>query len=420
MSRNQSQENLVESKGKLIELKDVNEKLVSKIRLLENENDQLVGEMESTKLMLSDVQTKYNMVEKSVMFNAERNTDLIIKQSQERHSAQMAMMQQQIDNIKKKYDDLEHDYKHLDIRYKELQKSREAMLIEKSEIINQLSKSLEESQRQCQDLLQRPDLMHENKRLQIAIQAVECQKDEMSLTISKLQKRVHEQNSEIETMDSIMNECSKNNQSFAEISNFVNREPLKNVNSSTPVTADTKLSKVMDELIKSQNNIRMKREEIKILEKQLAEKNDEISSMRCDENKLLIDLNKYKDEALKLENKMSLMQKEIINSASDKEENERLLREIDMKTNECEDLRAKIDSMKLCEVEINRKLENKEEQLRAMTQELDDALLKSRDQNPSLQTCEKCEEYATKLGKVILIITFARSATFFHFLYSHF
>ncbi|KAG5682421.1 hypothetical protein PVAND_011774 [Polypedilum vanderplanki] len=404
MSRDQAQENLVESKGKMIEIKDINEKLMSKIKLLQSENEQLVGEMESTKLMLSDVQTKYNMVEKNVLFNAECNTDLIIKQTQERHNAQIAMMQQQIDNFKKRYDELEHNYKHLDIRYKELQKSRETMLIEKTEIINQLSKNLEESQRQCQDLLQQPQLINENKRLQIAIEAIENQKIEMSQTINKLQKTIQEQKSEIETMDSIMNDCSKNNQSFAEMSNFINREPLKNVNSSTPVTTETKLTKVMDELIKSQNNIRNKREEIKILEKQLKEKDDEIENMRNDENKLLIELNQYKDEVLKLQSKISLMQKEFTNqNANDKEEINNLKKEVDMKTVECENIRCQIDSLKLIEVETHRKLESKDEQLRNTIQEMYDLRKKIQEfNNFENQKCEKCENYAIQIEKLEL------------------
>lgn len=75
---------------------------MSKIKSLENENERLVGEIESTKIMLSDGQTKYGMVEKNVLFNAERSTDLIIKQAQEWHNAQMKMMRQQIETLKTK------------------------------------------------------------------------------------------------------------------------------------------------------------------------------------------------------------------------------------------------------------------------------------------------------------------------------
>jgi centrosomal protein CEP152 len=311
MNRNQTHELLVENKGRSIELEDGNEKLRSKIRSLETENSNLVGELESTKLMLSDVQIKYNMVEKNVMFNADRNTDNILKQAQERHSAQIAMMQQQVDGLKSKFDDLEHDHKNLEIRYKELQRSRESMLIEKSEIINHLNKNLEDAQRQCQDLLSRPNLSQENRQLQNIVRSVESQKEEMNRTINKLQKRLQEQTSEMELMDSIVQECGGNNISFSESTKFIHRDPLKNVNASTPVTSEARLARVKEELCKSLNNIKNKREEIKICEIQLQEKDEEIKQLKSDENKALVQMNHYRDETIRLESKTKILEKEV-------------------------------------------------------------------------------------------------------------
>ena len=104
MTRGQTHELLVENKSKMLEMEDVCENLRSKIKSLENKNSELVAEVENTNLLLSDVQHKYSMVEKNTLFNADRNADLILKQTQERHSAQMAMMQQQIDSFKTKLD----------------------------------------------------------------------------------------------------------------------------------------------------------------------------------------------------------------------------------------------------------------------------------------------------------------------------
>lgn len=323
MNRNQTHELLVENKGKLIELEETNEKLRSKIKSIESENSHLVGELENTKLMLSDVQIKYNMVEKNVMYNADRNTDNILKQAQERHSAQIAMMQQQVDGIKAKYDDLEHEHKNLEIRYKEMQRSRESMLIEKSEIINQLNKNLEDAQRQCQDLLSRPNLSQENRHLQNIVKSVEGHKEEMSRTISKLQKRLQEQTSEMELMDSIVQECGGNNVSFSESTKFIHRDPLKNSNASTPVTPEARLARVKDELCKSLNNIKNKREEIKIYEKQLQEKDEEIKQLKIDENKALVQMNNYRDETIRLESKLKVLEKEL-----DKQQQERLQKAI--------------------------------------------------------------------------------------------
>lgn len=311
MTRDQTHELLVENKGRAIEMEDVNVKLRSKIKSLETENSKLVGELESTKLMLSDIQIKYNMVEKNVMFNADRNTDTILKQAQERHGAQIAMMQQQIDGLKTKYDDLEHDHKNLVIRYNELQRSRESMLIEKSETINQLNKNLEDAQHQCQQLFARPNLSQENRQLQNLLRSMEREKEDFNRTINKLQKRLQEQTTEMELMDSIVQECGGNNNSFSESSKFIQRDPLKNINCSTPMAPEARLARVKEELCKSLNNIKNKREEIKIIERQLNEKDEEIKELRSDESKALVQMNHYRDETIRLDSKAKILEKEL-------------------------------------------------------------------------------------------------------------
>lgn len=316
MTRDQTHELLVENKSNAIQMQEVNDKLQLRIKSLEKENSHLVGEMETTKLMLSDVQVKYNMVEKNIIHSTGKNTDNLLKKSQERHSAQITMMQQQIDSIKTKYDDLEHEHKNLDIRYHELQRSRESMLIENSETVNQLTKSLEEAQRQCQDLLSRPDYSQENRHLQSIVRAVETEKEDMKRTINKLQAKMKEQTAEMELMDSIAQECGGNNASF-ESSKFIQRDPLRNVNSSIPLTTENRLARVKDELCKSLNNIKSKREEIKICERQLSEKDEEIMQLKNDENKALIQLNHFRDEYIRMESKNKILESELAKAIQD-------------------------------------------------------------------------------------------------------
>jgi asterless protein len=353
----------------------------------------MVAEIENTKLMLSDVQQKYHMVEKNVIFNAEKNTDSILKQAQERHSAQIALMQQQIDSLKSKYDDLEHDFKHLDIRYKELQRSREAMLIEKSEIINQLNRNLEESQRHVQDLLSRPDSTSENRRLQNAIRTIEFQKDELSHTVNKLQKKLQEQSSEIEMMDSIIHDFDANNASYAEASRFIHRDPLKAANSSTPMSPEVRLSKVKEELCKSLSNIKMKREQIKILEQQVAEKDKEIQEMKRDESKNLVELNKYRDEVVRLESKISVLQSEMA-----KNDGKAIQNELVSKKTECDELRLEMEKLCLSDNEKNEKLLSENEELKNELSEL----RKQLNDSQSPKACLKCDEYITKINKIEL------------------
>lgn len=311
MTRKETHQLLVENKSRSREIEEVNEELRSKIKILEKENSSLVGELESTKLMLTDVQIKYNMVEKNVMYNADRNTDLILKEAKEKHSAQIEMMQQQVDGLRKKFEDLQHEHKNLDIRYKESIRSRESLLIEKGEIINQLNRNLEAAQHQCQDLLSRPNLSQENRHLQSIVRSIESEKNELSHTINKLQKRLQEQTAEMELMDSIVQECGGNNKSFSEASKFIHRDPLKSSNCSTPMAPEARLARVKDELYKSLNNIKIKREEIKICEQQLREKDEEIKQLKFDENKALVQMNQYRDEMIRLESKSKILEKEL-------------------------------------------------------------------------------------------------------------
>lgn len=105
MTRQQTHELLVESKSKISDLDDTIVKLKMKIKSLENSNTELNAEQEHMRTMLSDTQHKLQMVERNVGLNSDRHTDVLIKQANERHSAQIAMMQQQVDSFRCKLED---------------------------------------------------------------------------------------------------------------------------------------------------------------------------------------------------------------------------------------------------------------------------------------------------------------------------
>lgn len=110
MTRQQTHELLVESKSKISNLDDHIVKLKMKIKSLENSNTELNADQEHMKTMLSDTQHKLQMVERNVGINSDRHTDVLIKQANERHSAQIAMMQQQVDSFRSKLEDKVSDF----------------------------------------------------------------------------------------------------------------------------------------------------------------------------------------------------------------------------------------------------------------------------------------------------------------------
>lgn len=193
MTRKQTHELVVEAKQKLAEREEQILELNAKVKLLDARNLELVTELEHTKSLLSDTQHKYHMVERSANLSSDKHTDAIVKQLNERYAAQTDMMQQQINTMRTKLEEKDNEVKRLQIQNAELHKSRESMLIDKSDTINQLTQKLEVSQRQCQNLILKncgdSELVQENVKLMRTVSALEQHAEDMQKTIDGLTAR---------------------------------------------------------------------------------------------------------------------------------------------------------------------------------------------------------------------------------------
>jgi hypothetical protein len=282
MARDQTHELLVENKSHAIETSETAKHLQVKIVDLESENSQLVSELETTKLMLTDLQIKYNMVEKQIIHKSEQKTLNTLKDAHERHCAQIILMQQQIESIKTKYDTVVHENKNLEIRFNQLQQSRESLIIDNSETVHALNKSVEKAQDQI-------------RNLQRITRSLESDKDQMSKTIDKYQELTDKQQT---------NNMEKRDNSSIE------SEHLDDISNSTPLI-ESRILRINEELCKSRNEIKRKREQIKIYEKQIEEKDAELSKIRSDENKALVKLNHFRDEYIRMEGRTKVLECEI-------------------------------------------------------------------------------------------------------------
>ena len=193
MSRQQTHDLFVESKQKLSERDGRISELNGKIKSLNDKNLEILTELEHTKSLLSDVQHKYQMVERNASYSSEKHTDNMIKQINDRHAAQTDMMQQQINTMRTKLEDRENELKRLIVQNNELQKSREIVLLDKADTINQLTLRLDDAQSQVQDLILKKgssdDLAQENVRLMRSVATLQQQTDEMQRTINELTLR---------------------------------------------------------------------------------------------------------------------------------------------------------------------------------------------------------------------------------------
>lgn len=196
MSRQQTHELFVESKQKLSELDEQISELNSKVKSLNSNNLELLSELERTKSLLNDTQHKYLMIERNSSYASEKHTDSMIKQINDQHAAKTDMMQQQINAMRTKLEDRENDLNRLMVQNNELQQSREAILLDKSETINELTKRLDESQRQVQNLILKngagEDLVQENVNLMRSITSLQQQQQKLEQQTREKQATIDE------------------------------------------------------------------------------------------------------------------------------------------------------------------------------------------------------------------------------------
>lgn len=138
----------------------------------------MVCELESTKTLLADSELKYRIIEKDA--HTSRQVDGILKQENDRHTAQAYMMQQELTSLRNKLDDKELEVKNLHARYKELQKSRQLIVEEHSGVTSQLKREIDEFQRSTMNTSQ------ENLTLKKTIQTLEHENRELQHTIHQL------------------------------------------------------------------------------------------------------------------------------------------------------------------------------------------------------------------------------------------
>lgn len=218
MIKNQTHELLVESKTKICELDDLVLKLRERNRALEEEKGRLTVELENARILLNDSQMKCHMMEKEIGRGAgvgnaihSRNQDAAFKQMTERNNAQTEMLQQQIDNFRDKLDARDVELRTWEAKYRDLQKTREGMLIEKSDTINGLTERLEKAQRQCQELLARQSedrpsarTEAENAQLRGKVSGLEQHIDDLQKTTDGLLKQLDRHRRQQEDFGNVM------------------------------------------------------------------------------------------------------------------------------------------------------------------------------------------------------------------------
>lgn len=394
MNKHQTHELLVESKAKCSELEDSVSKLKGKIKAQETTNNEVIGQLERTQAMLADAEHKYLMVERNLVSTNDRNLENWKKQIEDRHRGQVEMMQNQMDQMRDKINEKDLELKNLDTRYKELQRSREGLLIEKAETINNLARNLEDSQKQCQNLMAKQDHSLENIRLQKIIVSYENQMEDMQKSINTLQTKLDQTTAELEIMDNVLHENTED--SFRRMSqskgNFVGKSIFKTLifisimhlflTGSTPAPSHStdRVAHLKDELYRCMAGQKEKRDQIKKLKEELQIKVSEIKALKDEENRALVQITTLKEENQKLEYRISLLE-------DDSQEKSSCDDEIEMKF---KNLQIDLEELKQEKDSITKENEKYKEQIATF----EETILKLNKTTFLYKECEKeCDRY---------------------------
>lgn len=348
---------LVDSKEKCSNLDNNIQKLRSEKKILETENTQLVGKLETAQTLLADVQRKYDMVERDMHRRDDRNADLRIKQLEEHQRAQSELMQQQLHQLSDQLDKKKQELDQMHMRYNALQSSHESMLLDKADKINELNSALDVAQRRYNQLASKPDYEAEYTRQQQCIADLHGQIASNEQTIAQLTERVNGTTAELDLMDTLIQ------QHQSDVGESPSRLPSR-LSGSTPMNPADRMGHIKQELYRALGNLKSKREEVRKLEKQLNERTSELRVLREEENTTLVQLATLKEDKQRLENRVKVLQEQL----NEREHNSslnvsKLQNELDGLLVERDALRLQLETQTADHHNIDRKLKQVQLQL---------------------------------------------------------
>ncbi|KAH8382565.1 hypothetical protein KR009_004129, partial [Drosophila setifemur] len=298
---------LVETKERCSNQDSGLEKLRTEKMQLEEDNTRLVGQLEITKTMLSDVQCKYDLVQRDFHKREERSAELRVKHLEENHRAQCDLLQNQLTQMANQLDRKKSELDQMQSRYNALQAGHENMLMDKAAKINELNQALDVAQMRCNQLANRPDLEAENQRQRQCIIDLNARIASLEQTIGLLNERVNETTAELDLMDSLLQQHQADESPTTRLSQV----PSSRFVGSTPLNPLDRVGHIKQELYRALANLKNKREEVRRLEKQLEDRNQELRLLREQENQSLVQLATLKEDKMRLENRIKSIELEL-------------------------------------------------------------------------------------------------------------
>ncbi|XP_062921758.1 centrosomal protein of 152 kDa isoform X2 [Mobula hypostoma] len=249
--------------------------------------------MESMQQQLSELSRSESLT------RAREQHENIISKLKEKHEAIILAMQQTLDATSISLEEQKENCKQLQEQVKQLQREQEEAKVEKADIINGLTKSLETSQQQCRDLLQTGSVQ-EISELRIQLQQVQSARnvsDQMNkalqeeLTDLKEQITLYESAAKINAIiketpeeleaplsDSFMALCIKNEN--LKIPRLQSLNVMCQGDSEKTLCKDEVIQELKTELERSLSNIKAKRHQVTQLQNEAKENQKQIAELK--------------------------------------------------------------------------------------------------------------------------------------------
>ncbi|XP_044014125.1 putative uncharacterized protein DDB_G0282133 [Aphidius gifuensis] len=203
-SRDQTQAVLVESKAEVSKLQRYLDEYKKNIDVERKINENLNDELNVTKSTVTDLLKKIEIVEaKQSSYASDKTHEKFLKQTQDKHAAEIRSMQSQIDQLTDKLKKKDSNYISLEQQFCELQRTNEKNLLERSEAVNKLSKALQESQNKHGNLIAM-NHSQENMQLQNKIKLLMDEKIEFENTIKDLQNKLEIAKADAQNYDDLL------------------------------------------------------------------------------------------------------------------------------------------------------------------------------------------------------------------------
>jgi len=182
--KTQSMKNLISSRERVSELEQEVETLKLNLLNVQQSNMKLSGELDAAQISVKDLEQKVSLLERGSVAN--RHT--LLRGVQERHEKEVIDLRNQIESITAKLNAKDTECDGLRQRLTDLSRTHEAVLVEKTDTINQLMANLEESQRQCQKLMANVDngkTVAEKERLEKYVHQLKMEVDTLQSDLKR-------------------------------------------------------------------------------------------------------------------------------------------------------------------------------------------------------------------------------------------